>query len=142
MPKFKIKHLKFYCLPIITPGFFFGQIPIVAIAMNRLTSAFTKLNPTERVSVLTWGFWAIASLVGYIIYHPLNACSFFPAGSPTFFQPTFLILTGLLGIACTIAYHLSYSMLGDCRCLAVWLGRKPKTKRLNNNKELINTINF
>ncbi len=160
----------------LAPTVLFGQIPIVAIAINRLASALTKLNPrdgltilgtlaiysaiaipfakstgfitpsftgdhplqqglgwlkvfffpaffeelifrvlllphpTERVSALTWGFWAIASLVGYIIYHPLNAYSFYPAGSPTFFQPTFLILTGLLGIACTIAYSLSYSI--------------------------------
>ncbi|MBP0020839.1 MAG: CPBP family intramembrane metalloprotease [Cyanobacteria bacterium SBLK] len=175
----------------LAPTVLFGQIPPIAIAIERLASAFTKLNlsqvrvilatliiygaiaiplarfsgfipssftpyrplkqrwgliyifffpaffeelifrvlllphPTERVATLTWGFWAIASLFGYIIYHPLNARTFYRAGNPTFFKPIFLILTGLLGLACTIAYFLTYSIwviaIVHWLVVAVWL---------------------
>ena len=175
----------------LAPTVLFGQIPIIAIAIERLASAFTKLNPkdiwvilgtlasysaiaiplarftgfitpsftphrplqqgrsllqifffpaffeelifrvlwlpqpSERVSAFIWGFWAIASLIGYIIYHPLNARTFYPAGNPTFFAPIFLVLAGLLGMACTIAYILTHSIwaiaIVHWVVVAVWL---------------------
>ncbi|MEM9540135.1 MAG: CPBP family glutamic-type intramembrane protease [Cyanobacteria bacterium P01_E01_bin.42] len=188
----------------LAPTVLFGQIPIIAIAIERLASAFTTPNfsqlgiifatltiygaiaiplagfsgfiapsftrqrplkqaldliylfffpalfeelifrvlllphPAERVSILTWGFWAIASLFGYIIYHPLNARTFYPAGNPTFFQPIFLVLTGLLGIACTIAYRLTYSIwvvaIVHWVVVAVWVLALDGKQKLKNTK--------
>ena len=52
---------------------------------------------------------AIASFL-FIIYHPLNALTFFPAGRETFFNPVFLFLAALLGVICTISYLQSGSI--------------------------------
>jgi predicted Abi (CAAX) family protease len=41
---------------------------------------------------------------------PLNAITFYKRGYPTFLKPIFLILTGLLGTACTIAYRFTGSL--------------------------------
>ncbi len=48
--------------------------------------------------------WSIVSLGLFIIYHPLNAWTFFKLGNPTFMDWRFLTLAGLLGLVCTIAY--------------------------------------
>ncbi len=48
--------------------------------------------------------WSSISLGLFIIYHPLNALTFFKAGNPTFMDWRFLTLAGLLGLICTIAY--------------------------------------
>jgi predicted Abi (CAAX) family protease len=48
--------------------------------------------------------WSIISLVAFVIYHPLNALTFYPAGKPTFWDWRFLTLAGLLGAVCSIAY--------------------------------------
>ncbi len=71
------------------------------------------LLPAPRAAVTnqTWSVWALLSLVLFIAYHPLNATTFFPPGRPTFLQPVFLTLTGLLGVACTFAYWLTHSLL-------------------------------
>jgi predicted Abi (CAAX) family protease len=49
--------------------------------------------------------WSIISLVAFVIYHPLNALTFYPAGKPTFWDWRFLTLAGLLGAVCSIAYY-------------------------------------
>jgi predicted Abi (CAAX) family protease len=43
-------------------------------------------------------------LAAFIVYHPLNALTFYPAGKPTFMDWRFLTLSGLLGAVCSIAY--------------------------------------
>jgi predicted Abi (CAAX) family protease len=53
---------------------------------------------------------SIVSLILFIIYHPLNAFTFYPPGKQTFIDWRFLTLAGLLGIACTIAYLLTSSL--------------------------------
>jgi predicted Abi (CAAX) family protease len=67
-------------------------------------------HPTEAVNTMTWLVWAVISLVLFIIYHPLNALTFYRAGNPTFLNIVFLTLAALLGIACTVAYILTGSM--------------------------------
>ncbi|MDY7021934.1 MAG: CPBP family glutamic-type intramembrane protease [Cyanobacteriota bacterium] len=69
-------------------------------------------HPFERVSKLTWVFWMVLSLGLFIIYHPFNALTFYPPGNPTFFNPIFLILAGLLGLVCAIVYRLTGSLWG------------------------------
>ena len=54
--------------------------------------------------------WVMLSLTLFVLYHPLNALTFYKAGNPTFFQPLFLSLTALLGLTCTIAYLLTGSL--------------------------------
>ena len=67
-------------------------------------------HATENVSVSVMGFWGGISLVMFIVYHPLNALSFFPRGLETFFNVIFLVLAALLGIVCSIAYIQSGSL--------------------------------
>ena len=68
-------------------------------------------NPIEVVNLGKWTLWAVLSLLLFIVYHPLNAKTSFRAGFPTFFDPVFLTLAGLLGLACTVAYALTGSLL-------------------------------
>ncbi len=66
-------------------------------------------HPSEITNWLRWNLWAIVSLVLFVLYHPLNAKTFFKAGNPTFFNRVFLTLTLWLGIICTVAYTLTGS---------------------------------
>ncbi|MEA5594502.1 type II CAAX prenyl endopeptidase Rce1 family protein [Rivularia sp. UHCC 0363] len=92
-------HYPFFVLrclltPAITEEFFFRVLFIP--------------HPTEVVNWSKW-IWAGLSLLIFVIYHPLNAKSFYKDGYPTFFDPIFLILATLLGITCTITYALTGS---------------------------------
>ncbi|WP_414575151.1 type II CAAX prenyl endopeptidase Rce1 family protein [Anabaena sp. CCY 9402-a] len=64
-------------------------------------------HPIEVINWYKWALWATFILLLFLIYHPLNAKTFFPAGIPTFFHPIFLTLAGLLGLCCTVAYALT-----------------------------------
>ncbi len=61
-------------------------------------------HPLEGASIASVLGWSTVSLGLFVIYHPLNARLAYPAGHPTFSQPMFLTLAGLLGIACSLAY--------------------------------------
>jgi predicted Abi (CAAX) family protease len=67
-------------------------------------------HPIETTNWWEWGLWGVFSLLLFILYHPLNAKYLYQAGFPTFFNPIFLTLAGLLGITCTIAYGLTGSL--------------------------------
>lgn len=67
-------------------------------------------HPTEVVNWQKWSLLAGLSLLIFIIYHPLNAKTFYRDGYPTFFQPIFLILATLLGLTCTITYAITGSL--------------------------------
>ncbi len=67
-------------------------------------------HPFEDVWLQTTFLCAGLSLIVFIVYHPLNALTVYPAGKPTFFQSTFLILAGFLGLACTLTYLLTNSL--------------------------------
>lgn len=68
-------------------------------------------HPTQVVSWWNWSLWAAIGLLLFIFYHPLNAKTFYKAGFPTFLKPAFLLLTGLLGMTCTIVYALTGSLV-------------------------------
>ncbi len=51
--------------------------------------------------------WAGLILLLFILYHPLNAKIFKKQGDPTFLQPIFLVLAGLLGLILTITYAVT-----------------------------------
>lgn len=93
------------------------NLKILAICL--LTPAITEevffrvlLLPhiTEDVSRNKKWLWGCISLVIFIVYHPLNALTGYPAGFPTFMNPVFLLQATLLGIICTIAYFQSGSL--------------------------------
>lgn len=68
-------------------------------------------HPIEVMNWYSWALWAGLGLILFILYHPLNAETFYRVGFPTFFQPIFLVLAGLLGLCCTVAYALTGSLL-------------------------------
>jgi predicted Abi (CAAX) family protease len=61
-------------------------------------------HPSESVLPQTLLIWVVVSLTVYVLYHPANALTFYRAAYPTFLQPVFLLLTGLLGLTCTVLY--------------------------------------
>jgi predicted Abi (CAAX) family protease len=65
---------------------------------------------TENVSPSVLWLWGCIGLVIFILYHPLNAVSFFPRGIQTFFNSIFLVLAALLGVVCSLAYLQSGSL--------------------------------
>ncbi len=67
-------------------------------------------HPTENATPATLWLWGCISLVMFILYHPLNAVTFYPDGLQTFFNPVFLSLAALLGVICTLAYFQSGSL--------------------------------
>ncbi|NEO68574.1 CPBP family glutamic-type intramembrane protease [Moorena sp. SIO3H5] len=67
-------------------------------------------HPSENPSLISIAAWSTVSLFIFVIYHPLNAITFYPAARQTFFKPIFLFLAALLGIICTIAYLQSGSI--------------------------------
>jgi predicted Abi (CAAX) family protease len=95
------------------------QIIIGTIAISFVTPAVTEelffralLLPqaTEKLSVSQLWIWGCIGLAMFIVYHPLNALSFFPRGLETFFNVVFLVLAALLGIVCSLAYVQSGSL--------------------------------
>jgi predicted Abi (CAAX) family protease len=67
-------------------------------------------HPIETATSTEIGFWSIGSLLAFILYHPLNALTFYPAGKPTFMDWRFLTLAGLLGAVCAISYYTTGSL--------------------------------
>ena len=67
-------------------------------------------HPIETAPLKSIYLWSLISLSLFIIYHPLNAWTFFKLGNPTFMDWRFLTLAGLLGAICTIAYLLTSSI--------------------------------
>jgi predicted Abi (CAAX) family protease len=104
--------------------------------------AFLLPHPSERIAIEAWLVQAAISLVLFIVYHPLNAISFYRAGNPTFFHPIFLSLAGLLGASCTAAYALTGSIWTSVvihwLVVAIWLfglgGRAKLKNQVNQNR--------
>ena len=75
------------------------------------------------------------SLLLFIIYHPLNALTFFPQGKQVFFDRIFLILAASLGIVCTVTYWQTGSIwlpvLIHWVTVAVWLSYLGGLNKLN-----------
>lgn len=67
-------------------------------------------HPTETASILSKMLWGCGSLAAFILYHPLNALTFFCRGRQIFTKPVFLGLAGLLGVLCTLVYQLTGSL--------------------------------
>ncbi len=94
-------------------------------------------HPTEKASPQTLWLCGIASLVIFVVYHPLNALTFYPVGCPTFMNPVFLVLAAIVGTACAIAYLLSGSLwppvLIHWLTVIIWLLFLGGYRRLNRD---------
>lgn len=78
-----------------------------------------------EIGLVSLTLWSTICLGVFILAHPLNALIFFPSRKPTFCNPIFLLLAGLLGLICTVSYLQSGSfwlpMLLHWILVVVWL---------------------
>lgn len=95
---------------------------------------FLLPSPTEKISATTY-LWIVVSLIMFVIYHPLNAL--------TFFEPVFLFSAGLLGLICAIAYQKSGSLwlavFVHWLVVVAWLIFLGGYERLNYEKKRIHS---
>lgn len=80
---------------------------------------------SEYPSFIAQWLWGSFGVLLFVVYHPLNAWTFYPAGRKTFIDPMFLCLAALLGMICTLSYWQSGSLwtstLIHWLIVAVWL---------------------
>ncbi|MGV0107424.1 type II CAAX prenyl endopeptidase Rce1 family protein [Nostoc sp. DSM 114160] len=109
-----------------------------AIVEELFFRVFLLPHPSEITSWFQWSLWVIVSLVLFILYHPLNAKTFFKAGITTFFNRVFLVLAAFLGIICTVAYTLTGSLFAIVLIhwviVVVWLIVFGGIRKLDNQK--------
>lgn len=67
-------------------------------------------HPSEVASSGAIALWSGVSLVLFILAHPLNAFLVLTSRRKTFYDPAFLTLAALLGVACTVTYLQSGSI--------------------------------
>ncbi len=111
-----------------------------AIVEELLFRVFLLPHPSEITNWFQWALWAIVSLLLFILYHPLNAKTFFKAGIPTFYNPVFLVLAACLGIICTVAYTITGSLFVivviHWIVVVVWLILFGGITKLDNNQKI------
>jgi len=87
-----------------------GSLLTPAISEELFFRVLLLPHPQENVTTATSWFWGSLGLVLFVIYHPLNAVTFFPSARKTFFNPIFLLLAAALGIVCSVVYLQSGSL--------------------------------
>ncbi|MBN3960183.1 CPBP family glutamic-type intramembrane protease [Nostoc sp. NMS8] len=111
-----------------------------AIVEELFFRVFLLPHPSEITNWFRWTLWAIVSLLLFVLYHPLNAKTFFKAGIPTFYDPVFLVLAAFLGIICTAAYTLTGSLfvivLIHWVVVVVWLIVFGGIRKLDKNQKV------
>ncbi|WP_299412293.1 CPBP family glutamic-type intramembrane protease [Acaryochloris sp. IP29b_bin.148] len=115
-----------------------GSLIMPALVEELLFRSLLIPHPQEGVWEVTVLLWSGLSLMLFVLYHPLNARTFYKAGDPTFFNPTFLTLATLLGIACTCTYLLTGSIwpgtIMHWLVVAIWLLYLGGQERLSNTE--------
>jgi predicted Abi (CAAX) family protease len=91
-------------------GVLLGALATPAISEEVVFRVLLLPHPAEAVAGITPWLWGSFSLILFILYHPANAYSFFPAGRQVFIAPIFLSLAALLGVICTLSYLQSGSL--------------------------------
>ncbi|NER80006.1 MAG: CPBP family intramembrane metalloprotease, partial [Leptolyngbya sp. SIO1D8] len=98
-------------------------------------------HPLEGVSLMRWLLWTGLSLTIFVLYHPLNAILFYPAGRGTFWDQRFLLLALLLGIVCSSVYAMTGSLwaiaLIHWIVVIVWLQVLGGQYHLHNQQSLV-----
>ncbi|MBW4680907.1 MAG: CPBP family intramembrane metalloprotease [Microcoleus vaginatus WJT46-NPBG5] len=95
---------------VVVIGVIVGSLLRPAITEELFFRVLLLPHATENASPAALWFWGLGSLVIFIVYHPLNAMTFFPVAGETFLNPIFLFLAALLGAICTISYWQSGSL--------------------------------
>lgn len=95
---------------VVVIGVIAGSLLRPALTEELFFRVLLLPNGTENTSPAALGLWALGGLVIFLIYHPLNALTFFPVARETFLNPIFLFLAALLGIICTLSYWQSGSL--------------------------------
>jgi len=102
-----------------------GSLIMPALVEELLFRCLLIPHPQEGVWWVTVLLWSGFSLILFVLYHPLNARTFYKAGNPTFFNPTFLTLATLLGMICTYTYLFTGSIwpgtIIHWLVVAIWL---------------------
>ncbi len=110
---FQFKFLQFEVLKeswLKTTGIIATCLLTPAVSEELFFRALLLPRTTENVSVSVLWFWGCISLAMFVVYHPLNALSFFPRGREVFFSTAFLVLAALLGLVCSLSYIQSGSL--------------------------------
>jgi predicted Abi (CAAX) family protease len=79
-----------------------GSFFAPALAEELLFRVLLLPRANEGVTAI-WG-WALAALIAFVLYHPVKSWLLPARRAAPFAHPVFLLLTTLLGLACTIAY--------------------------------------
>ncbi|MGQ9873437.1 CPBP family glutamic-type intramembrane protease [Leptodesmis sp.] len=61
-------------------------------------------HPGEGVSPDGQWLWGTIALLIFVLSHPLNSFTFFPASRTTFLSPVCLMAAGFLGAVCSLSY--------------------------------------
>jgi predicted Abi (CAAX) family protease len=84
---------------------FVGQLFFLPALLEEILFRLLLIpHPIETAIFIDMVKWSLIALGAFIVYHPLNALTLYPAGKPTFWDWRFLTLAGLLGAMCSIAY--------------------------------------
>lgn len=102
-----------------------GSLIMPALVEELLFRCLLIPHPQEGVWWVTLLLWSGFSLILFVLYHPLNARTFYKVGNPTFFNPRFLTLATVLGMACTCTYLFTGSIwpgtIIHWLVVAIWL---------------------
>ncbi len=67
-------------------------------------------HPVEGATSEVQWLWGTIALLIFVLFHPLNSFTFFPASRTTFLNPIFLAAAGFLGAVCSLSYLQSGSL--------------------------------
>ena len=123
----------------------FARISIIAfffpsIAEELIFRVMMVPHIQEQSSIKTKLIYSVISLIFFIVYHPINALTFYPNALTTFTDVRFLLLAAILGISCTVAYLFTGSLwiitVIHWLCVITWLFMLGGYERLNPNVNL------
>lgn len=87
-----------------------GCLFIPAMLEELLFRVLLLPHLTENPRITQQFFWGFIGVIAFVIYHPLEGLTVYPPGRQTSLNPVFLLLVGLLGIACNTVYYQSGSI--------------------------------
>lgn len=109
----------------------FLAIAMIAVLVPSLVEELTFRGMLQPARLDSAGALAGAavSLAAFIIWHPVQVWTGWFTGQAVFLEPAFLMMAGLLGLACTISVHRSGSVWGAVAMhwvvVAVWKAGAP-----------------
>lgn len=92
----------------------FLTLALVAVIIPSLAEEFVfrgLLQPKRLSGLMSYAICAL-SLILFILWHPIQVWTRWFTGQAVFMDPGFLVVAGMLGLACTISVHRSGSIWG------------------------------